>query len=242
MYNQQIQPRRSAENKINNYRAYKKSQKKTLNLAKIFNPKLAYSLLIILGLFIVISQLFLQINNNENDDKTEPIISVIMPEIDPAQNWAYPVNVPRIRAFLDTISITEGTSGPRGYYRQYTGSHFSSFEDHPRELKCALSNGKKLCSDAAGRYQFLSTSWDTFAPGVKAKNFSPIYQDRVAIELIRDKNALKDIEEGRIEEAFKKLYMVWPSFGETETDVQLLMPKLLEIYRQKLALYQGTSE
>ena len=161
-----------------------------------------------------------------------------MPDIDPTKNWAYPVNVPRIRAFLDTIAVTEGTTGPRGYYRQYTGSHFSSFKDHPREIKCADSNGKELCSDAAGRYQFLSTSWDRLAPMVEAKNFGPTYQDRVAIELIREKNALKDIEEGKVEEAFRKLYMVWPSFGETATDAEQLMPKLVGIYGEKLALYQ----
>jgi len=173
-----------------------------------------------------------------NSNQQRAATSAVMPEIDPTENWAYPINVPRIRAFLDTIAVTEGTTGPQGYYRQYTGSHFSSFKDHPRDLKCAMSNGKKLCSDAAGRYQFLSTSWDRFAPMVKTKDFSPTYQDRVAIELIREKNALEDIEEGRIEEAFRKLYMVWPSFGETAADVEELMPKLVGIYQEKLALYK----
>ena len=167
---------------------------------------------------MAISQLFRQVSGGVNADQNKSVTSVAMPEIDPTKNWAYPVNVPRIRAFLDTI------------------------EDHPRELKCANSNGKELCSDAAGRYQFLSTSWDRFAPVVKAKNFGPTYQDRVAIELIRDKNALKDIEEGRVEEAFKKLHLVWPSFGETETDVEQLMSKLVGTYQQKLALYQVKSQ
>ncbi|WP_094671788.1 glycoside hydrolase family 104 protein [Hydrocoleum sp. CS-953] len=232
----------SSQDKIKNYRTTQKVQKKTLNLSKLFNLQLASSLLIILGLFIAISQLFRAVGGGANAEKKGSVTSVVMPKIDPTKNWAYPVNVPRIRAFLDTISVTEGTTGPQGYYRQYTGSHFSSFKDHPRELKCALSNGKELCSDAAGRYQFLSTSWDRFAPIVKAKNFSPTYQDRVAIELIREKNALKDIEEGRIEEAFRKLYMVWPSFGETTADVERLMPKLIGTYEQKLALYQPKSE
>ena len=204
----------SSEEKIKNYRTTRKMQKKSLNWSKLLNLQLASFLLIIFILFMAISQLFRQVGRSANADENESVTSAVMPKIDPTKNWAYPVNVPRIRAFLDTISVTEGTTGPQGYYRQYTGSHFSSFEDHPRELKCALSNGKELCSDAAGRYQFLSTSWDRFAPVVEAKNFSPIYQDRVAIELIRDKNALKDIEEGRIEEAFRKLYMVWPSFGK----------------------------
>lgn len=213
-----------------------------MNWSKLFNLQLGSSLLVIFVLLMAISQLFRQVSGGVNADQNKSVTSVAMPEIDPTKNWAYPVNVPRIRAFLDTIAVTEGTTGPKGYYRQYTGSHFSSFEDHPRELKCANSNVKELCSDAAGRYQFLSTSWDRFAPVVKAKNFGPTYQDRVAIELIRDKNALKDIEEGRVEEAFKKLHLVWPSFGETETDVEQLMSKLVGTYQQKLALYQVKSQ
>ncbi len=232
----------SSKDKMKNYRTTRKVQKNPLNWSKLFNPQLASSLLIIVILFMAVSQLFRQVGEGANTDEKWSATSVVMPEIDPTKNWAYPVNVPRIRAFLDTISVTEGTTGPQGYYRQYTGSHFSSFKEHPRELKCSLSNGKELCSDAAGRYQFLSTSWDRFAPVVKAKNFSPTYQDRVAIELIREKNALKDIEEGRIEEAFRKLYMVWPSFGETETDVERLMPKLVGTYQQKLALYEPNRE
>jgi len=231
----------SSQDKIKNYRTTRKVQKKPLNWSKLFNLQLASFILIIFILFIAISQLFRQVGGVKNSDQNKSVTSVVMPDIDPTKNWAYPVNVPRVRAFLDTIAVTEGTTGPKGYYRQYTGSHFSSFEDHPRELKCADSNSKELCSDAAGRYQFLSTSWDRFAPMVKAKNFSPTYQDLVAIELIRDKNALKDIEEGRVEEAFKKLHMVWPSFGETEIDVELIMPKLVGTYEQKLALYQVKS-
>ncbi|MDE5078068.1 MAG: glycoside hydrolase family 104 protein [Trichodesmium sp. St2_bin6] len=227
-----------SQNKIKNYRTTGKQQKKPLNWSQLFNLQLASSVLIVFILLMAILQLFRQVSGSTNANQNKSVTSVVMPKIDPTKNWAYPVNVPRIRAFLDTIAVTEGTTGPKGYYRQYTGSHFLSFEDHPRELKCANSNGKKLCSDAAGRYQFLSTSWDRFAPVVKAQNFSPTYQDRVAIELIRDKNALKDIEEGRVKEAFQKLHMVWPSFGETETDVEQLMPKLVGTYEQKLALYQ----
>lgn len=217
-----------------------KAQKKPLNWSKLLDPQLGSFLLIVFIVVIAISGLVKQLGGSQNTtDEEWPETVIQMPNIDPTNNWAYPVNVPRIRAFLDTISVTEGTEGPQGYYRQYTGTHFSSFKDHPREMRCGISiKNEKLCSDAAGRYQFLSTSWDLFAPTVGAKNFGPTYQDRVAIELIKDKNALEDIEEGRIEEAFRKLYMVWPSFGETATDVERLMPKLVGIYNEKLSLYK----
>ncbi|MGB3507909.1 MAG: glycoside hydrolase family 104 protein [Microcoleaceae cyanobacterium] len=217
----------------------RKVEKKPLNWSKLLNSQLASFVLIMFIVSIAVSQIFKQVGGSQNTvDGEWPETLVEMPQIDPTQNWAYPVNVPRIRAFLDTISVTEGTEGPQGYYRQYTGTHFSSFDVHPRQMRCAMSNGKKLCSDAAGRYQFLSTSWDLFRPTVGAKNFGPTYQDRVAIELIKDKGALEDIEQGRIEEAFRKLYMVWPSFGVTATDVERLMPKLVGIYNEKLSLYK----
>ena len=217
-----------------------KMQEKTLKLRKLLKIQLASTFFIIFVLLLATVKLFREVSGGANAaDEKWPETVAIMPEIEPTKNWAYPINVPRIRAFLDTIAVTEGTTGPQGYYRQYTNDHFSSFEDHPREMKCGIDrNNEKLCSDAAGRYQFLSTSWDLYAPMVGAKHFGPTYQDRVAIELIREKDALEDIEQGRIEEAFRKLYMVWPSFGETPTEVERLMPKLVGTYNNNLARYQ----
>ncbi|NES91905.1 MULTISPECIES: glycoside hydrolase family 104 protein [Okeania] len=229
-----------SKNKTENNSTTRKIQKQPLNWFKLLNIQLASTLLIIFVLLMAILKLFQEVGGGANaGDENWPETVAIMPEIEPTENWAYPINVPRIRAFLDTIAVTEGTTGPQGYYRQYTNDHFSGFEDHPREMKCGIDrNNEKLCSDAAGRYQFLSTSWDLYAPMVGAKNFGPTYQDRVAIELIREKDALEDIEQGRIEEAFRKLYMVWPSFGETPTEVERLMPKLIGTYNNNLARYQ----
>ncbi|NEP41554.1 MAG: site-specific integrase [Okeania sp. SIO2H7] len=161
-----------------------------------------------------------------------------MPEIDPEINNRDDIYNPKIRAFLDTISITEGTTGPLGYRTQYTGSKFSGpIEKHPREMKCSMSNGRRLCSDAAGRYQFLSTSWDHFGANIGITEFTPTNQDRVAVELIRDKDVLDDILEGRLETAFHALAPVWPSFGENKQAVQMKMTFLLDTYRQNLERY-----
>ncbi len=162
----------------------------------------------------------------------------VMPEIDPEINNRDDIFNPKIRAFLDTISITEGTTGPLGYRTQYTGSKFTGpIEKHPREMKCSLSNGRELCSDAAGRYQFLSTSWDHFGAKLDITEFTPTNQDRVAVELIRDKGVLDDILEGRLETAFHALAPVWPSFGENRQAVQMKMTFLLDTYRQNLERY-----
>lgn len=144
----------------------------------------------------------------------------------------------RVKAFLDTIAAAEGTASPDGYRTQYTGTKFVSFQDHPREMRCGRRYGKKLCSDAAGRYQFLSTTWDRFAKKFGVRDFSPENQDLMAIELIREKGALEDIEAGRLEPAVRKLAYIWPSFRRYGGSVESSMPKLEEMYLQNLGIYR----
>lgn len=144
----------------------------------------------------------------------------------------------RVKAFLDTIATAEGTAAPDGYRTQYTGSKFASFNDHPRELKCGRRYSKKLCSDAAGRYQFLSTTWDRLAKKFGVKDFSPQNQDLMAIELIREKGALGDVEAGRLEPAFKKLAYIWPSFRRFGGSVESSLPKLEAMYQKNLGIYR----
>ncbi len=144
----------------------------------------------------------------------------------------------RVKAFLDTIATAEGTATPDGYRTQYTGTKFASFQDHPREMRCGRRYGKKLCSDAAGRYQFLSTTWDRFAKKFGLKDFSPENQDLVAVELIREKGALEDIEAGRLEPAVRKLAYIWPSFRRFGGSVESSMPKLEAMYQQNLEIYR----
>ncbi|MEG4802922.1 glycoside hydrolase family 104 protein [Microcoleus sp. ARI1-B5] len=144
----------------------------------------------------------------------------------------------RVKAFLDTIASAEGTASADGYRTQYTGTTFVSFTDHPREMRCGRRYGTKLCSDAAGRYQFLSTTWDRFAKKFSITDFSPENQDFVAVELIREKGALEDIEAGRLESAVRKLAYIWPSFRRFGGSVESSMPKLEEMYRQNLGIYR----
>ena len=54
------------------------------------------------------------------------------------------------------IRFGEGTLGDKGYTTQFTGSQFTDLSKHPRQLK----TGGGYKSDAAGAYQFLSTTWD----------------------------------------------------------------------------------
>jgi muramidase (phage lysozyme) len=115
----------------------------------------------------------------------------------------------QVMAMLDVIARCEGTDrsigdGLRtGYDIIFTFDRFSDFSDHPRRLRC--SGG--LCSDAAGRYQFLSTTWDSLG----FANFEPKQQDLGAVELIRRRGVLKLVEAGRIREALSSLSYEWAS-------------------------------
>ncbi|TAE53622.1 MAG: glycoside hydrolase family 24 [Oscillatoriales cyanobacterium] len=144
----------------------------------------------------------------------------------------------RVKAFLDTIASAEGTAAADGYHTQYTGTKFASFSDHPREMRCGRRYGKKLCSDAAGRYQFLSTTWDRFAKKFGVKDFSPENQDLMAIELIRERGALEDIKAGRLEPAVRKLAYIWPSFRRFGGSVDSSLPKLEKMYLHNLGIYR----
>lgn len=85
-----------------------------------------------------------------------------------------------VSAFLDTIGYAEGTGDRYDY--MFTHKVFYSFAAHPRQIQCSYG----LCSDAAGRYQFLSTTWDAMRRKLGLPNFSPESQDRAAVQIIKD--------------------------------------------------------
>jgi muramidase (phage lysozyme) len=130
----------------------------------------------------------------------------------------FPVSSNNMTAFLQVIRYAEGTASADGYRIQYTGSRFSSFGDHPRRVICGGIRGQQVCSSAAGAYQFLETTWDEVAVAIGASDFSPDWQDRGAIELIRRAKALDDVEAGRIEDAIAKVAPVWASFPRYRGD------------------------
>jgi muramidase (phage lysozyme) len=85
-----------------------------------------------------------------------------------------------VSAFLDTIGYAEGTGDAYNY--MFTHKVFYGYSDHPRIIQCSYG----LCSDAAGRYQFLSTTWDALRRKQGLSDFSPDNQDRAAVQLIKD--------------------------------------------------------
>lgn len=123
---------------------------------------------------------------------------------------------PNLKAFLDTIAVSEGTYGlgDDGYNVLVgcTKDHlklFSSYEDHPRVV---IDLGKGLKSTAAGRYQELAHNFDFYKKLLKLSDFSPSSQDAIAIQQIKEQHALDLITLGYFDAAIKNCANIWASF------------------------------
>lgn len=120
-----------------------------------------------------------------------------------------------VLAFLDMIAWSEGTdNGQRptkneGYDVIVGGGLFSAYNDHPRKLIDLPRLGIK--STAAGRYQLLARYFDAYRKLLNLCDFSPISQDRIAIQQIREQRALDDIKAGHIASAIAKCRNIWAS-------------------------------
>jgi muramidase (phage lysozyme) len=134
---------------------------------------------------------------------------------------------PNLKAFLDMIAVSEGTAGKGddGYNVIVGGALFESYDDHPRKLVW-LRPG--LASTAAGRYQLLKRYYDAYKKQLDLPNFSPLSQDLIAIQQIRERGALQDIEKGYISVAIDKVKNIWASlpgagYGQHENTLDKLI-------------------
>lgn len=147
--------------------------------------------------------------------------------------WELPRN---IRAFLDTLAYAEGTNESYNYI--FTHATFESYADHPRKRKCS----GKLCSNASGRYQFLSDTWDGLAPDLGLKDFTPPSQDKAVVEAIRRSGAFRNVSKSskyeEFTEALRKLNGVWASLpGSPYGQPTHSKAQLWKVYKAALAKY-----
>jgi muramidase (phage lysozyme) len=114
---------------------------------------------------------------------------------------------PEGKALLDAIAGAEAG----GYNARYPSKTFNNgYKDHPR-ISEPTPDGRT--SDAAGRYQFLSSTWDSYKP---AKAFTPENQDVAAWRLATavygygESGIVKDLQKDPMKVA-AKLRGTWPS-------------------------------
>ena len=88
-------------------------------------------------------------------------------------------------------------------------------------------------STAAGRYQLLARYWAPYQKLLNLPDFSPVSQDRIAIQQVRECRALPLIEAGSIVAAVQKIAHIWASlpgagYGQRENK----MSDVIAAYQQ----------
>lgn len=143
------------------------------------------------------------------------------------------------QAFLDMLSVSEGTSTSpatqnNGYDVIVTGVDgvpevFTDYSDHPfangRPPKQVNSAG--LYSTASGRYQQMLHWWPAYKKQLNLADFGPPSQDLLAIQLIRECQALPLIDAGSFDDAVHACRSRWASlpgagYGQFENSMDKL--------------------
>jgi muramidase (phage lysozyme) len=152
---------------------------------------------------------------------------------------------PQRKAFLDMLAWSEGTSkSPAtkcdGYDVIVTGVDgkpevFTDFSDHPfnKGRPSKKINSKGLTSNASGRYQFMLKDWAHYKTQLGLPDFGPASQDQWALQLIKERKAIPDIDAGNIRRAIDRCSNIWASlpgagYGQFEHKAENLIAKFKE--------------
>lgn len=92
---------------------------------------------------------------------------------------------PRVRALLDTIGEKESNNQ---YNVKYGGETFDDYSAHPGPFEV---NGRTY--SAAGKYQFLESTWNEHAGKLGLTDFSPHSQDLAAVSLLDEIGAIDQV-------------------------------------------------
>ncbi|MEG4963046.1 MULTISPECIES: glycoside hydrolase family 24 protein [unclassified Microcoleus] len=160
---------------------------------------------------------------------------------------------PYIRALMRTISASESNVS-RPYHVVYGGKYVLDLSRHPDWcVKIVNGPNRGKCSTAAGRYQFLTTTWKEKAKRYHARpanflfwedySFEPEDQDAVVYAWLSDRKFWKvDISEmlrqERLIEVLRMLSGTWTSlgYGIENNSMSSRLPKVYrEMLREELA-------
>lgn len=135
---------------------------------------------------------------------------------------------PYIRALMRTISASE-SNNTRPYSLLYGGDHIQDLSQHPdRCIPIEAGPNVGDCTTAAGRYQFITTTWEEKAKLYhprpqgfflwKEHSFEAQFQDEVVYAWLNDPAAwgvdlAQLLQAGAVEEVFYILSPTWTSLG-----------------------------
>lgn len=136
-------------------------------------------------------------------------------------NWGNLGRVPdeyrynaNVMAFMRVIREKESSQGPEAYYMIVGGKRFSSFVDHPRVFGVPKST-------AAGAYQIVASTWDRVKAATPLiTDFSPVNQERAALQLIGWRGGLNAAIEGRLRDAIRMCKNEWTSLPGGDEQLQ----------------------
>ena len=114
------------------------------------------------------------------------------------------------------IKTGEGTVGDAGYTTMFTGARFSDTSRHPRQI----NRSGRLASDAAGAYQFLSTTWDGAKNALGLTDFSPQSQEKAGRYLAQQRGINPDAvynTKAELGQALDKIAPEWASMPTLAT-------------------------
>lgn len=156
---------------------------------------------------------------------------------------------PYVRALMRTISAAESNTA-EPYHTLYGGKQVESLEQHP-DLCRRIVAGPNIgdCTTAAGRYQFLTTTWvakaeryhphtDSWRTWWAEYSFEPAFQDVVVYRWLTDDVAWGNsipqlLRQDRLPEVLEMLSGTWTSLGYGIED-NVVTPYLEQIYRDML--------
>jgi muramidase (phage lysozyme) len=156
---------------------------------------------------------------------------------------------PYIRALMRTISASE--SNVRNPYSvMYGGERVQNLSQHPDRC-IRIVNGPNVgdCTTAAGRYQFITTTWQEKAKRYhpapsgflvwRTYSFEPQYQDEVVYRWLKDKNAWgadirQLLKQGQINTVLRMLSGTWTSLGYG-IETNSMSDELPNIYQKMLS-------
>ena len=140
---------------------------------------------------------------------------------------------PNVVAFLDMLAWSEGTigKGDDGYNDIVDpAGFFSDYSTHPNLL---VQVNAKIKSTAAGRYQLLSRYYEPYRKQLGLPDFSPVSQDKIAIQQIKERKAYQLIIAGEITDAISRCSNIWASLpGNTYGQRQHKLADLIRIYQR----------
>ncbi|MEM9217345.1 MAG: glycoside hydrolase family protein [Cyanobacteria bacterium P01_F01_bin.150] len=156
---------------------------------------------------------------------------------------------PYVRALMRTISASEANYA-RPYSIMYGGRRISDLSRHPNRCY-PIESGPNvgLCTTAAGRYQFITPTWELVAQKYHSQrspwwwkseySFEAYYQDQVVHDWLSDSSAWSGdipslLRQNRISDVFKILAPTWTSLS-SGIEENSITPYLHRVYQEALA-------